>query len=92
MKRTELEKFQAKKIEGRMGREAIPVRYAQGAGAPATKREQRKRDQAAGLVPFAVKLPQPLVTALQERAAKRGIALGEVVSELLAEALRAPQD
>ena len=92
MKRTELEKFQAKKIEGRMGREAIPARYAQDAGAPATKREQRKRDQAAGLVPFAVKLPQPLVSALQARAAERGITLGELVSELLADVVRAPQE
>jgi hypothetical protein len=46
-----------------------------------TRREQRERDRAQGLVPFAVKLPADLVKHLHQLAREKP--LNEVVAELL---------
>jgi len=89
MKRADLEKFLGKKVEGAMRREALPDRYGAASAQVHDKREQRKRDQEAGLVPFAVKLPQAMVMALQARARERSVTLGEVTAELLRESLEA---
>jgi hypothetical protein len=43
------------------------------------RREQRKLDQALGLVPFAVKLNSELVKKIQELAVERKAPLNEVV-------------
>ena len=58
MKKADLEKHLGQKIVGRMKQEPHSDRYGAASGAVADKREQRERDKAAGLVPFAVKLPQ----------------------------------
>jgi hypothetical protein len=87
MKRADLEKHLGKKIEGRMKREETPDRYAGASGALVDKREQRRRDQAAGLVPFAVKLDQALVAALQAQAAARAMPLADLVDEVLRKGL-----
>lgn len=85
MKRAELEKLKGKKIDTRTDR---PAGGSDGAGAP-DRREQRRRDQALGLVPFAVKLHRDLVTQLQARAAQREGDMNAVVAELLQSALKA---
>jgi len=56
---------------------------------PADKREQREKDKAAGLVPFAVKLPQELVTSLQALATQREETLNDVTAELLRKGMKA---
>ena len=71
------------KLVGAMKREPTADRYGGGAGAPADKREQRERDKAAGLVPFAVKLPQELVAAVQALAKEHAASLNDVTAELL---------
>jgi len=53
------------------------------------RREQRKRDQALGLVPFAVKLNSELVLQLQNLAKERGVDLNEAVAEVLTKGLAA---
>jgi hypothetical protein len=83
MKKADLEKQLAKKISGRMQQEPHSDRYGTASGAIADRREQRERDKAAGLVPFAVKLPQELVTKLQAIAVERSVSLNDVVAELL---------
>ena len=87
MKKTDLEKFKAKKITGSMKTAGVPDRFAQGAAVAADKRERRKLDAAAGLVPFACKLPADLVKQLQERAATREGGLNPLVAQLLQQAL-----
>lgn len=87
MKPTDLQKHKGKKVEGAMKREPTPDRFGANAGAPADRREQREREKAAGLVPFAVKLPHALVGSLQETARKRGVTLNELVEELLRKAM-----
>ena len=88
MKKTGMAKSDAKKLMGKM--------VAPGAGAfggadtaVVDRREQRKLDQAAGLVPFAVKLNADLVTQLQTLAKERGVELNELVAEVLTKGLSA---
>ena len=87
MKKTDLAKSDAKKLMGKMnvpgagafGKEAVVV----------DRREQRKRDQALGLVPFAVKLNSDLVLQLQALAKERDADLNELVAELITKGLAA---
>ena len=87
MKKTALAKSDAKKLMGKMnvpgagafGKEAVVV----------DRREQRKRDQALGLVPFAVKLNSDLVLQLQTLAKERDADLNELVAELITKGLAA---
>ena len=83
MKKADLEKQLGKKIAGRVQHQPPAARYGADPAGIADKREQRERDKAAGLVPFAVKLPQALVTRLQSLAAERGTTLGDITAELL---------
>ena len=88
MKATDLARLKGTKIMGQM-------KQARAAGKPdaapaADRREQRKLDQAAGLVPFAVKLDQRLVVQLIALAASRGLSMAEVVDELLRKGLGIP--
>jgi hypothetical protein len=52
------------------------------------KREQRRRDAAAGLVPFACKLPAEQVSQLSERASAHPGGINGLVTELLGAALK----
>ncbi len=87
MKKTDLEKVKAKKIAGRLGSTAVAQRFGAGAAEVPDRREQRRRDAAAGLVPFACKLPQALVDRLAERGAKHEGGMNALVAALLVEAL-----
>jgi hypothetical protein len=82
MKKTGMAKSDAKKLMGKM---AAPG--AAGFGntdiVAVDKREQRRRDQALGLVPFAVKLNSELVAQLQALAKDSGKDLNETVADVL---------
>lgn len=87
MKKTDLEKQKALKLMGKLNAAIPPGRYA--GGAPALdRREQRRLDQAAGLVSFPVKLRQPLISALNAKAQADHVSVNELVNTLLAEALK----
>jgi len=86
MKKTDLEKNKALKLMGQLKASAIPSRYA---GDPVPdRREQRRLDQAAGLVAFPVKLKQPLIDALRARAQADGVSMNDLVNDLLDQALK----
>ena len=87
MKKTDLEKNKAKKITGSMKSAVVPDRFAQGAAASLDKRERRARDAAAGLVPFACKLPAELIKRLHERAAAHEGGVNALVAQLLTKGL-----
>jgi hypothetical protein len=72
-----------------MNRPAAPGRFGQGAGVVVDRREQRKRDQALGLVPFAIKLNGDLVKQLHVLAQERETSLNELVDGLLKKGLKA---
>ncbi len=87
MKKTDLEKALAKKISGRQAGAGVAARFGAGAASLPDRREQRRRDAAAGLVPFACKLPEALVGQLAERAATHEGGINALVAELLGKAL-----
>ena len=83
MKKTDIEKNKGLKISARMSHAGTPERFGSAAGNIPDRREQRKLDQAQGLVPFAVKLNGELVKQIQALAQHREIGMNELVAELL---------
>ncbi|MDL2339160.1 MAG: hypothetical protein QFE16_15080 [Pseudomonadota bacterium] len=83
MKKTDLVKNLARKIDGQMKTAGVPGRFGQGAAVVVDKREQRRLDTEAGLVPFACKLPTALVKQLHERAADHEGGMNGLISALL---------
>ena len=88
MKKTGLAKSDAKKLMGKMVAPGS-TGFGNADTAVVDRREQRKRDQAAGLVPFAVKLNGDLVQQIQALAKERGTDLNETVAEIIAKGLAA---
>ena len=83
MKRTDLEKNKAMKTVSEMKHAGTPGRFAAGSGTVPDRREQRRIDQAQGLVPFAVKLHTDLVEQVHALAQERAVGVNELVAELV---------
>ena len=88
MKKFELEKNKALKLTHSM-KQAQSERFGKGAVEVLDRREQRKLDQAKGLVPFACKLDGELVATLKARAASHPEGMTGLLDELLRKALAA---
>ena len=86
MKKTDLAKSDAKKLMGKMGATGAAA-FGGAATVAVDRKEQRERERALGLVPFAVKLNGDLVRQLQELARERGADMNEVVADVLAKGL-----
>ncbi len=84
---SELQKLNAMKLVNHMKNAGAHGRPG-GTVAPTDRREQRRLDQAAGLVPFAVKLNGDIVKQIQALALERKTGINEVVAELLQKALK----
>ena len=90
MKKTDIEKNQAMKIAGKMKQAGVPGRFGQGASGVADgvdKREQRRLDSAAGIVPFACKLPAELIKRLHDHIAAQPDAGANAMNALVEQAL-----
>lgn len=87
MKKTDLVKNLAKKLDGRMKSAGVPGRFGQGASEVIDKREQRRLDAQAGLVPFACKLPSELVKRLNDKAAGHEGGVNALVAQALEKSL-----
>jgi hypothetical protein len=87
MKKTDITKSLARKLDGRMQAAGVPNRFGQGAAAMVDKREQRRLDSAAGLVPFACKLPAELLKQLNEQAQAHEGGVNGWVTQALKQAL-----
>ncbi|MBL8349496.1 MAG: hypothetical protein JNL87_04215 [Burkholderiaceae bacterium] len=87
LKKTDLARQLELKIEAQRKLSGTPGRFGQAAAALPDRKAQRRADAAAGLVPFACKLPAPLVARLRERAAGHDGGLNALVAELLTRAL-----
>ena len=87
MKKSDLEKNKGLKISGALRAAAVPERFAHGSNAMLSKRERRTLDAAAGLVPFACKLPSTLLKRLNERAAAHEGGINALVAALLEKGL-----
>jgi hypothetical protein len=88
MKKTGMAKSDAKKLMGKLAAPGAPS-FGSGDAVTIDRREQRKRDQALGLVPFAVKLNSALVQQLQALAKERNVDLNEVTADVLIKGLKA---
>jgi len=89
MKKTELDKQLGLKIANQRKGPDVGGRFGQGGAASIDRREQRRLDAAAGLVPFACKLPSELVAKLAERAASTDGGLNALMAEIVTKALKA---
>ena len=85
MKRTELEKRKGLAIAN--AQRQAGNRYGPAQAAPVDRRAQRAAERAAGLVPFAVKLPADLVAQVDARAQRDGVPVAQTVALLLRAAL-----
>ncbi|WMD18610.1 hypothetical protein RAS12_18485 [Achromobacter seleniivolatilans] len=88
MNKFDLQKTQALKLAGQLKQSATPDRFGTASQTP-DRREQRKLDQAAGLVPFPLKLSQEHADKLRALAAERGVSTNDIVAEVLQKALSA---
>jgi adenosyl cobinamide kinase/adenosyl cobinamide phosphate guanylyltransferase len=86
MKKTDMERLKGARIAGQLKQAGTPARYGKDSAAE-SRRERRRREQALGLVPIALKLDAGLVERLREHAQRRGAALDAAVAELLQQAL-----
>lgn len=86
MKKTDLTRMLESKLEGRRKGATLSGRLGQGAS-EADRKERRRLDAAAGLVPFACKLPSELAQQVRDRAEADGGDLNAVVAALLRQAL-----
>ena len=89
MKKTDLARHLEGKLEGRMKGSGVPGRFGAGAAVLPDRKSQRKLDAAAGLVPFACKLPAELTAILRERASSHEGGINALTTELLRKALAA---
>jgi hypothetical protein len=87
MKKTDLAKYDAKKLMNQAGPRGPS--FGTASAAPPDRREQRERERALGLVPFAVKLNGDLVKQLQALAKERGVDMNELAAEVLQKGLAA---
>ena len=85
MKPAGLEKVKAAKLVSNMKQSGPPGQG--GREAPIDRRERRRRDQALGLVAFAVKLDAALVQRVHALAQSRECSVNELVEELLRKGL-----
>jgi hypothetical protein len=86
MKKTDLERLKGARIADRMKQAGAPARYGRDS-ALESRRERRRREQALGLVPVALKLDAGLVERLRAPAERRGAGLDAAAAELLQQAL-----
>jgi len=86
MKLQDLHKNKMLKTGNAMKHAGTPDRFGKTAAAP-DRKEQRKLDQAAGLVPFACKLPSALVAQLHTEVQTRETNMNELVATLITQGL-----
>ncbi len=89
MKKAQMEKSKGSQIRSSIRQAPVPGRFGQASVAIHSRKEQRKLEQAAGLIPFAVKLPSNLVEKLRALASDRQTGLNELTAELLEKGINA---
>lgn len=88
MKKTDLEKNKALKLMHTM-KQSGPDRFGKGAPTAVDRREQRRLDQAQGLVPFACKLNVEVVARLNAHAHAHPGGVTGLLTELIEKGLPA---
>lgn len=89
MKKTDIEKHKATKLREGVQKAPVPARFGVVSTAVPDRREQRRLDHAAGLVPFACKLKDELVQRLRALAEQEGGDLNALTERLIRAGLSA---
>ena len=89
LKKTDLDRLAGLKLDTAMRGKPGAARFGQAAASLPDRKAQRRLDAAAGLVPFACKLPATVTDQLRERAARHEGGLNALVAELLIAGLEA---
>jgi len=87
MKKSDLDRNEGLKIASQMKHASTPDRFGSAANPGVTRRDQRKLDQAQGLISFAVKIDGGLVKQIQSLAEANGEGVNETVAALLTKGL-----
>jgi hypothetical protein len=87
MKKSDLDRNEGLKITGQMKQAGTPDRFGSAANMGVSRRDQRKLDQAQGLIPFAVKLDGELVKQIHALAQANGTDINETVAALISKGL-----
>ena len=87
MKLADMYKSKGSKINGNIKPHGVPGKPG-AEPAPLDRREQRKLDQAKGLVAFACKLEGSLINQIRTLAEERKVPLNDLVAELLSAGLQ----
>ncbi|MBT9567946.1 MAG: hypothetical protein IV085_06575 [Thiobacillus sp.] len=87
MKKSDLDRNEGLKIAGQMKQAGTPDRFGSAANSGVSRRDQRKLDQAQGLIPFAVKLDGELVKQIQALAETNNEGINATVAALLTRGL-----
>ena len=80
MKRTDIEKNKAKKLDGKLKSQAIPQRFG-GASSKAAAAPAPASAPVIKLVPVSCRLPAPLATALRQRAETHEGGISALIAE-----------
>jgi hypothetical protein len=91
MKKTDLEKHLAKKLDGRMKAQPIPQRFGKASAAVAEPSAVKARPTAPKLVPVACRLPADMVNRLRERAVGFEGGLSALMAQAVAQWLAAAE-
>lgn len=89
LKKTDLEKNLAKKLDGKMKAAAIPQRFGKGSSDVAARREDRAGNSGPKLVSVACRLPADVINRLRERAAGHEGGLNALLAQVLTQWLDA---
>jgi hypothetical protein len=88
MKKTDLEKNKAKKLDGKMKSGIAPTRFGQGSN---TKAEAKPASSAIKLVPLAARIPADLAARLRDRALGFEGGMSGIVAQALEQWLKASE-
>lgn len=91
MKKTDLEKHLAKKLDGRMKASPIPQRFGKASATAVVPSPDKARPAAPKLVPVACRLPAEMVTRLRERAVGFDGGLSALMAQAVAQWLAAAE-
>jgi hypothetical protein len=83
MKKTDLEKNTAKKLDGRMKSGAVPPRFGTGSAQAASKTVEAAKPSGPRLVALSCRLPADLVSRLSEHAASHEGGMSALMTQAL---------
>ena len=90
MKKTDIEKQLAKKLDGRVRASVVPQRFGKGSVSAKAKPEEKSRPAGAKLVAVSCRLPAELVNRLREQAMGREGGMSALVTQAVEQWLASP--